>query len=171
MAYWRLPLSTPPTRSGMIIRKAPVLVGIQENRLLVISEDKSWSTVLLPIPPQRSPACGYEISTGNPNPWIPFPFLPILDHESLNLVLDGSDLSHKITGLVGGDAGSNHGARHAGRAAQGKLAGDEHVGSVLVLGKQGQMKEDSQGVAVSGENHNLGSTAVQRLGSCIEVNR
>ena len=98
-------------------------------------------------------------------------FRPILDHKSLNLVLDGSDLSHEITGLVGGDAGSDHGARDTGGATQSKLAGDEDVGGVLVLGEQGQVKKDGQGVAVGGENHKLGSTAVKRLGGYVRVNR
>lgn len=106
---------------------------------------------------------------GNPSPCIPP--LPILDHESLNLVLDGSDLSHKITGLVGSDAGRDHRARHASCATQSELAGDENVRRILILCKQRQVKKNGQGVAVSGKNHNLGSTAVKRLGGYTGVNK
>lgn len=44
-----------------------------------------------------------------------------LDHKSLNLVLQGSDLVHEITGVVGGDAGSNDGTRNTAGSSEGTI--------------------------------------------------
>lgn len=89
-----------------------------------------------------------------------------LDHQSLDLVLDGLDLALEVTGLVGGDAGSNHGAGNTGSTAESKLAGHEDIGGVLVLSEEGDVEEDSEGRGVGSEDNELGGTTVKSLGGC-----
>lgn len=48
----------------------------------------------------------------------------LLDHESLDLVLESADLAHEVGGLVGGDAAADNCAAHTAGAAKGHLAGD-----------------------------------------------
>lgn len=93
----------------------------------------------------------------------PKPFPP-LDHESLDLVLDGPDLAHEVTGLVGGDAGCDHGAGHTSRTTQRKLAGHVDVGHVLVLSQEGQMEQDGERGGVGGQDDDFSGSAVQSLG-------
>ena len=57
----------------------------------------------------------------------------ILDHETLDLVLDGTDLSGQVTGLVGGDGAGNDGARNTGGTAESHLAGDVDVGNLVLM--------------------------------------
>lgn len=90
---------------------------------------------------------------------------PYLDHESLDFVLDGSDLAHQITGLVGGDASGDHRARDTGRTAQGELAWDVDEGNVLVLAKKRKVKQNSKRRSISRKDNELGSTTVEGLGS------
>lgn len=47
------------------------------------------------------------------------------------------------------------------------LAADVHVGYALVLAKQRQVEEDSQGARVGGEDDKLSNTTVQRLGGFV----
>lgn len=54
-----------------------------------------------------------------------------LDHESLDLVLQASDLIHEIRSLVGGDAGSDDGTADSAGAAQRSLAWYVDVWNVL----------------------------------------
>lgn len=90
-----------------------------------------------------------------------------LDGQTLDLVLEGLDRAGQVTGLVGADAGSNDGARNTAGAAQSDLAGDEHVGGVLVLAQQGDVQQDGQRVGVGSEDGNLASVAVQGLGDLV----
>lgn len=89
---------------------------------------------------------------------------PSLDHESLNLVLDGPDLAHEVTSLVGGDASRDHGAGHTSRTTQRKLAGHVDVGHVLVLSQEGQMEQDGERGGVGGQDDDFSGSAVQSLG-------
>jgi hypothetical protein len=84
-----------------------------------------------------------------------------LDHQSLNLVFDGPDLSHEITGLVGGDAGRNHRTRDTGCTAQSELAGDENIRDILVLAEKGDVQKDSQGVRVRSEDDDFRGTTIE----------
>lgn len=52
---------------------------------------------------------------------------PTLDHESLDLVLEGADLAHEVGGLVGGDAAANNCAADTTGAAKSHLAGDVNL--------------------------------------------
>lgn len=63
-----------------------------------------------------------------------------LDHETLDLGLDGADLVGELGGLVGGDAASNNGAADTGGATKSDLAGDIDVGDVLVLAEEGKVQ-------------------------------
>ena len=91
---------------------------------------------------------------------------PSLDHESLNLVLDGPDLAHEITSLVGGDTGRDHRTRHTSGPTQGKLAGDVDVGDVLVLSQEGQVEQDGERGGVRGQDDNLSGSTIKSLGRC-----
>lgn len=93
------------------------------------------------------------------------PYIP-LNHETLNLVLDGADLAHKVTSLVGSDTGGDHRTGDTGGTAQGELAGDVHIRNVLVFSKQRQVKKNGQRRGVGGQDDNLGSSAVEGLGGC-----
>lgn len=57
--------------------------------------------------------------------------MDILDHETLDLVLDGTDLSGQVTGLVGSDRGSDDGAGDTSGTAESHLAGDVNVGNLV----------------------------------------
>ena len=92
-----------------------------------------------------------------------------LDHEPLNLVLDGPDLSHEVASLVGGDASSDHRTRDTSRAAQGELAGDEDVAGVLVLTQERDVEQNGERGGVGREDDQLGSTAIEGLGGCSKV--
>ena len=70
------------------------------------------------------------------NPALHYCTVHRLDHQALDLGLDGADLVGKLGSLVGGDAAGNNGAAHTGRATESDLAGDIDVGNVLVLAKQ-----------------------------------
>ena len=93
----------------------------------------------------------------------------ILDHHALNLVLQGTDLSHQVTSLVGGDASSDHRTRDTSRAAQGELAGDEDVAGVLVLTQERDVEQNGERGGVGREDDQLGSTAIEGLGGCSKV--
>lgn len=67
----------------------------------------------------------HQTKTSNSRPEHPSPH--DLDHESLHLVADSTDLSGEVASLVGGDAGGNHGAGDTSGTAQGELAGDINV--------------------------------------------
>ena len=60
-----------------------------------------------------------------------FLYFPIvedrLDHEALDLVLEGADLAHEVGGLVGGDAAANDSAADTAGAAESHLAGDVNL--------------------------------------------
>jgi len=60
-----------------------------------------------------------------------FLYFPIvedrLDHEALDLVLEGTDLAHEVGGLVGGDAAADDSAADAAGAAESHLAGDVNL--------------------------------------------
>lgn len=87
-----------------------------------------------------------------------------LDHEPLNLVLDGPDLSHEVASLVGGDASSDHRTRDTGRPAQSKLAGHEDIRSILVFTKKGDVQKDSERIGVRSEDDDFRGTTIECLG-------
>lgn len=72
-----------------------------------------------------------------------------LDHELLDLVLDRLDLGLEVGALVGGDRGRHDGAGHTAGTAKGGLGGNEHVGHVLVLAKEGKVEQNLEGLGVS----------------------
>jgi hypothetical protein len=90
-----------------------------------------------------------------------------LDHQSLDLVLEGADLVHEIGRLVGGDGGSDDGAGDAAGAAERRLGGDVDVGHVLVLAEEGKVQQDGEGRGVGGEDDDLGDAAVESLGRLV----
>lgn len=59
-----------------------------------------------------------------------------LNQQLFNSELEAVDLGLELTALVGGDAGSNHGASHAAGTAKGGLGRDKDVGHVLRENKQ-----------------------------------
>ena len=50
-----------------------------------------------------------------------------LDHEALDLVLEGADLAHEVGGLVGGDAAADDSAADTAGTAESHLAGDVNL--------------------------------------------
>jgi hypothetical protein len=50
-----------------------------------------------------------------------------LDHEALDLVLEGADLAHEVGGLVGSDAAADDSAADTAGTAESHLAGDVHL--------------------------------------------
>lgn len=54
-----------------------------------------------------------------------------LDSQSLDLVLERTDLAHQVRRLVRGDGGRDDSPGDTACAAQGDLAGDVDVGGVL----------------------------------------
>jgi len=90
-----------------------------------------------------------------------------LDHEALDLVLEGADLAHEVGGLVGRDAAADDSAADTAGAAKSHLAGNVNVGSVLVLAKKRQVEENGQRRSVGGEDDNLRDTSVEGLGGLV----
>ena len=67
-----------------------------------------------------------------------------LDHQALDLGLDGADLVGELTGIVGGDRHSDDGTADTAGTAKGHLGGNVDVGDVLVLAQKGQVENDGQ---------------------------
>lgn len=106
-----------------------------------------------------------------------------LDHETLDLDLDGADLVGELTGIVGGDGHGDDGTADTAGTAKSHLGGNVDVGDVLVLAQKGEVENDGERsgakVYVSmeilsrsdsardllcSENDELGGTTVQGLG-------
>lgn len=87
----------------------------------------------------------------------------LLDNETLDLVLHLPDLSCKLRGIVGGDAGSNDGARDTTSASERGFGWDVDVCYVLVFAEEGKVEEDGEWAGVGGENDDLGDTSVEGL--------
>lgn len=68
----------------------------------------------------------------------------ILNHQTLNLVLERTDLGSQITALVRCNAGGNDAAADSTGSAQRNSAGNVDVGNVLVFCQQGKMEKDRQ---------------------------
>lgn len=67
-----------------------------------------------------------------------------LDHETLDLGLDGADLVGELTGIVGGDGHSDDGAADTAGTAKSHLGGNIDVGDVLVLAQKGEVENDGE---------------------------
>jgi len=89
-----------------------------------------------------------------------------LDHQALNLVLEGTNLAHKITLLVGGNRAADHSAGDTASTSEGHLGWNINVGCVLVLAQQRQVKQDCERRGVCGQDDNLTDTTVESL-SCL----
>lgn len=68
--------------------------------------------------------------------WLP---LDRLYHQSFYLVLQLSDLRHKVARLVRGNRASDDGSRDTAGSAKGCLAGYVDIWNVLVFAKEGEM--------------------------------
>lgn len=104
-----------------------------------------------------------------------FPALPFcqssrqtrLDHEALDLVLEGTDLVHEVGGLVGGDGSGNDGAGDTAGTAESHLGGNVDVRDVLVLAEKRKVHENGEGSGVGSEEDDLRSTTVEGLGGLV----
>ena len=67
-----------------------------------------------------------------------------LDHQALDLGLDGADLVGELTGIIGGDRDSNDGTADTTGTTKSHLGGNVDVGDVLVLAQKGQVENDGQ---------------------------
>jgi hypothetical protein len=113
-----------------------------------------------------------------------------LDHETLDLVLDSTDLSSQVTSLVGSDRGSNHGAGNTSSTAESHLARNINVGNliylvnlgsrrrllaysthVLILSQKRQVKHDSKRASIRGHDDKFTSTPVKGLGALVSALR
>jgi hypothetical protein len=83
-----------------------------------------------------------------------------LDHESLYLVLESSDLVHEITGLVGGNRCSNDSPGYTASTSESGLAGDIDICNVLVFAQEWEVKEDRKRGGVGGEDDDLRYTSI-----------
>ncbi len=90
-----------------------------------------------------------------------------LDEDLLDLLTALLDLGGELRPLLGGDGARDHGPVDSAGAPEGGAGGDEHVRDVLVLGNEGQVEEDLEGLSVSRENDDLGGSAVQGLGGLV----
>jgi len=99
------------------------------------------------------------------NIWFSIPMS--LDHESLDLVLQSSNLVHQITGLVGGDACSDNCSANTTSSAQSCLRWDIDVWAVLVLRQKWEMEKDGEGGGVGSEDDDLADSAVKSLGRLV----
>merc|ERR1712106_817021 len=93
--------------------------------------------------------------------------LLFLEEQLLNLLLDGSDLRFDLRALILSHAGSNDWPTNPTGSAQGLLGPDKHVGHVLILAQEGDVKENFQRLTVSGEDDKLSLTPVEGLGGLI----
>lgn len=91
----------------------------------------------------------------------------VLDHQSLDLVLESADLVHEIRRLVGGDAGRDDGAGDTAGAAERGLGGNVDIWHVLVLAEEGKVEEDGERGGVGREDDDLGDTTVEGLGRLV----
>lgn len=64
-----------------------------------------------------------------------------LDHQTLDLILQRTNLGGELRGLVGGDAAADHGSRDTTGAAQCHLRRHVDVGSVLVFAQKSYTME------------------------------
>ena len=85
------------------------------------------------------------------------------DQQLLDGELGGLDLGLELGALVGCDGAGDDRPGDSARPAQGLLGGNEDVRYILVLGEEGQVKQDLQGLRVRGHDDELGDTAVQGL--------
>lgn len=60
-----------------------------------------------------------------------------LDHQALDLGLDGTDLVGELTGIVGGNGDGDHGTADTAGTAKSHLGGNVDIGDVLVLAQKG----------------------------------
>jgi len=95
--------------------------------------------------------------------------LPPLDEQLLDRQLERLDLRLELRPLVGRDGARDDGPRDAARAAERRFRRHKDVGHVLVLGQEGQVQEDLDGLGVGGHDDELGDAAVERLGGCVCV--
>jgi hypothetical protein len=91
--------------------------------------------------------------------------LPILDHKSLHLILQASDLSHQVTSLIRRNTGRDDGAAHTTGATQCGLRRHVHVWHILVLAQKREVEKDSERSRVGSEDDYLGDAAIEGFGS------
>jgi hypothetical protein len=87
----------------------------------------------------------------------------VLDHQSLDAVLQLSDCGHQIAALIRCDAGCNHRSAHSAGASEGRLAIDVDIGYVLVLSKQWQVEQNGERGGIGSENDEFSRSTVQSL--------
>lgn len=90
-----------------------------------------------------------------------------LDHKSLDLVLESTDLAHKVGSLVSGDGSSNNSAANTTSTAQSHLGRNVNVRDVLVFAEKRDVEQDGERGGVGGQDDNLGDTTVEGLGCLV----
>ena len=95
------------------------------------------------------------------------PLFQFLDHESLDSILQLPNLRHQIAALIRGDARGNHRPAHTTGTSQRSLAVHINIGDVLVLGKEGQVQEDSEWGGIGGEDDQFGRATVEGFGGFV----
>jgi hypothetical protein len=90
-------------------------------------------------------------------------YIPSLDHESLDLVLQSSDLVHQIGGFVGSDTGTDNSTRNTTSTTQSSLTWNVNVWDVLVFAEEWKVEKDSERSSVGSEDDDLTDTTVQSL--------
>lgn len=90
-------------------------------------------------------------------------FVYVLDDETLDLVFHLPNLSSKLRGVIGGDTGSDDGARDTASASESGFRRDVDICYVLVFAEEGEVKENGEWAGISSENDNLGDTSVEGL--------
>lgn len=90
-----------------------------------------------------------------------------LDLESLDLVLQASDLAHQVGCLVGGDACCDDSSADTTCTSQSSLGWYVNVRGVLVFAEKGKVKKNSQWGSIGGEDNNFTDTTVEGLGGLV----
>lgn len=90
-----------------------------------------------------------------------------LDLESLDLVLQASDLAHQVGCLVGGDACCDDSSADTTCTSQSSLGWYVNVRGVLVFAEKGKVEKNSQWGSIGGEDNNFTDTTVEGLGGLV----
>lgn len=91
----------------------------------------------------------------------------LLDHQSLDLVLQVPNLAHQIRSLVGGDACRDDCTTDATCSSESHLTRDVDVWYVLVFGEKRQVEKDGKRSSICGQDDDFRDTTVESLGGFV----
>lgn len=92
-----------------------------------------------------------------------------LDHESFDLVLQASNLIHKIASFIGGNARGDDSSANTTCTSQCCLRWNIHIGDILILSKKRKVEEDCEWRRIGRENNELSYSSIQCLGRFVRT--